>query len=542
METATTAQIAPKNKNLENRVLVFMPTGRDAKLVCAALGKVGIDTLICADSNEMANQTAIGAGAVLLAEEGLQNGTLERLSAALDAQPVWSDMPVVIFAGNGQHVEILIATVGTRFNATIVERPVRIPILVSAVKGALRARTRQYQSRDLLNQLEESDHQKDLFLATLSHELRTPLNSILGWLQLLNADEDGSQLNLKHALNVIERNARAQAEMISDILFVSRIITGKLVLNIETIDLIAVAQTAVESLRPSFEAKKIQMNNSFDASVSQIEGDADRLQQIFWNLLSNAIKFTPPRGQINLRINEKKSNIEIEVSDTGRGIKKEFLPFVFERFRQADSSYTRQVGGLGLGLAIVRHLVELHGGTIDVESAGENQGAIFTVTLPLASTDETSESRDGDLENSEIESKEMENENSLKRVRVLLVEDDEDSREMLRIVFEQSGLEVVDASSTAEALSLIEQTQPDILVSDIGLPGEDGYDLMRRVRKLAPEQGGLTPAVALTGYASIQDRDLALEAGYQKHLPKPVDIDKLLVFVKDLTADGDAEK
>ncbi len=531
---------AAKNDNMENRVLVFMPTGRDATLVSATLERAGIAAQICADSGELAGEIERGAGAVLLAEEGLRNGTLEKLTDTLDAQPIWSDIPIVMFAGSGQHVEILIATVGTRFNATIVERPIRIPILVSAVEGALRARARQYQSRDLLNQLEESDRQKDLFLATLSHELRTPLNSILGWLQLLNADEAGNQLNLKHALSVIERNARAQAEMISDILFVSRIITGKLALRCESVDIIAAAQTAVETLRPSFEAKHIQLNTSFDASISHIEGDADRLQQIFWNLLSNAIKFTPPRGQINLRVNGKKSKVEIEVSDSGRGIKAEFLPFVFERFRQADSSYTRQVGGLGLGLAIVRHLVEMHAGEIQVESAGEDKGATFTVNLPISRAAEEIESFSETAEENKIETEKNEIENALRRVRVLLVEDDEDSREMLRIVFEQSGLEVFDASSSAEALNLIEQIQPDVLISDIGLPGADGYELMRRVRQLAPEQGGETPAVALTGYASIQDRDLALDAGYQRHLPKPVDIDKLLVFVKDLTTEGDA--
>ena len=516
-----------ENKNLENRVLVLMPTGRDATLICATLGKVGIEAEPCADTEDLIAQINAGAGAILLAEEALQKNTLERLSENFDAQPVWSDLPVVLFAGNAQNAEILSATVGTRFNATIVERPIRIPMLISAVRGALRARERQYQSRNLFNQLEESDRQKDLFLATLSHELRTPLNSILGWLQLLNSDDSQNHIDAKHALKVIERNARAQAEMIADILFVSRIITGKLKLNSSPLDIVPVAQTAIETLRPSLEAKQINLQTFFDADTPPISGDADRLRQVFWNLLSNAVKFTPPNGTIRIRIESEKSNVKITVSDSGQGINRAFLPYVFERFRQADNSYTRQVGGLGLGLAIVRHLVELHDGEVSVESAGENQGATFTVCLPTVFKPEI------EPEPATV-APPVKSAEPPEGIRILLVEDDEDSREMLKIMFEQNGMHITGVESAAKAVELIQQMKPDVLISDIGLPNEDGYELIGKIRQLSPEKGGLTPAIALTGYVSLQDRSHAFNVGFQKHLSKPVDIDELLELVKGL--------
>ena len=523
-------QTTKVSKNLEERVLVFMPTGRDASLVCSTLQNSNISAQICDDAGKLNEEIAKGAGAVLLAEEALQNGTLEQLTESFNRQPIWSDIPVVLFASSGQHAETLLETVGTRFNATIVERPIRITMLISAVRGVLRARERQYQTRDLLNQLEQADHQKDLFLATLSHELRTPLNSMLGWIQLLRG-KTGKQIDFKYGLDVIERNAKAQSELISDILFVSQVITGKLILNTKTVDIISVVQAAIDIVHPSIEAKKIQLQTLFDSDASLIKGDPDRLQQVFLNLFSNAIKFTPENGRIEVRVKRTDSNVEVEMTDTGQGIKPEFLPFVFERFRQADNSYTRQVGGLGLGLAIVRHLVEMHGGIVAVESAGENKGATFKIMLPVIT-----EQKEKKLpqQNFAKQSVQPETESLLKGIRVLLVEDDKDSRDMLQIMFEQQGVEITAVDSAAAALSAIKQIQPDVLVSDVGLPGEDGYELISKIRQLPPEQGGAIPAVALTGYASLQDRARAFDVGYQEHLAKPVDIDKLLELVKKL--------
>ena len=517
-----------ENKELENRVLVLMPTGRDAALVCSSLEKADIKAQTCVDANDLEVKMSLGGGAILLAEEALKNGTLEHLVSSFNNHPVWSDIPVVIFAANALNSEKLSATVGTRLNATIVERPIRITMLISAVRGALRARERQYQTRDLLNQLEEADHQKDLFLATLSHELRTPLNSMLGWINLLRNNSE-EQLDLEHGLDVIERNARTQSKLISDILFVSRAVAGKLEIANDVVDISSVAQTAADTILPATEAKNIRLETSIEKDLKTIAGDADRLQQVFLNLLTNAVKFTPPEGQISISVKDDESYVEIEIADSGKGIKPEFLPFVFERFRQADNSYTRDVGGLGLGLAIVRHLVELHGGTVRAFSEGENKGASFTIKLPVAQKPEAHISSD-QTDSPQIYSSDK----MLKGVHVLLVEDDEDSREMLTVMFDQYAMKTTAVDSASAAFEAVQTVKPDILVSDVGLPGEDGYTLIRKIRQLAPERNGSIPAIALTGYASLQDRAQAIEAGYQEHLPKPVDLEILIEQIKNL--------
>ncbi len=527
-----------ESKNEEDRVLVLMPTGRDAALVCSTLEAADIFAQVCADFSELEENYFSGAGAVLIAEEALTDAVLEHFTESFNRQPVWSDVPVVVFANSGQNYENLLVRVGTRFNATIVERPIRITMLISAVRGALRAREKQYQTRDLLNRLEEADRQKDLFLATLSHELRTPLNSMLGWIQLLR-NHSNQGFDAQHALEVIERNAKAQSEIVSDILLVSRVITGKLELKTETIDLISVIRSAIAAIMPSVEAKKIDLQSSFAPNIGKIEGDDDRLHQVFLNILSNAVKFTPDGGRIDVRVTEKDSNVEAEISDNGKGINPEFLPFVFERFSQADNSLTRQIGGLGLGLAIARHLVELHGGTVGAKSEGETRGAVFTISLPSVTQQQppfaANRNQNGRFNRSE--SAEL-----LKGVRLLLVEDDEDSREMLETMFRQYDMKIAVAASAAEALQTIRQFQPHVLISDVGLPGEDGYELIRKIRLLPPEQCGAIPAVALTGYASLQDRALALAAGYQEHLSKPVDIEKLIELVKNLIARNKSAK
>ncbi len=517
------------NNGLENRVLVFMPTGRDAALVCATLEKADVSAQPCPDAKVLEKEIAAGAGAVLMAEEGLLNGTLEHLIETFNRQPVWSDLPVVLFAGNAQSSEKLLTTIDTRLNATIVERPIRVTMLISAVRGALRARQKQYQIRDLLNQLEQSDRQKDLFLATLSHELRTPLNSILGWTQLLRGNP--SAVDTKHGLEVIERNAKAQSEIISDILFVSRIITGKFTPNLQPIDLIPVIEEAVEVVLPSIESKNIRLNVFFDPKIKKIKGEHERLKQVFWNLLSNAVKFTPPHGRIDVSAFVNGSHIEIEISDSGMGIEPDFLPYIFERFSQADSSYTRKVGGLGLGLAIVHHLVEIHGGSVSVKSDGANKGTAFTIKLPVLTAQESNSAAN---ENSDVTAESKKSNEPPAGIRVLLVEDNDDSREMLAVLFAQLNLRVTAVASAAEALATLDQTVPDIIISDIGMPDEDGYALIRKIRQLPDEKGGNIPAIALTGYASLQDRALALKAGYQEHLSKPVDIDELFELVKNI--------
>ena len=517
----------------ENRVLILMPTGRDAELVRATLAGVGISAEACENPEKLLAAFSDSAGAVLVAEEAIEADALKEFIEALEDQPVWSDLPLIIFSSQGRNAEMLLETLGGRINVTIVERPIRVTMLISAVRGALRARERQYQARDLLLQLEEADRQKDLFLATLSHELRTPLNSILGWIQILRGREVDAEAT-KHALEVIERNAHSQSEMISDILFVSRIITGKLEIKREPIDIGTVVNLVVEAIEPSAAAKSIELSVVTDQyEPAPVEGDAERLQQVLLNLLTNAVKFTPDHGRIIVRLQSVGSNISVSVEDNGQGIDPTFLPYVFERFRQADNTYTRRIGGLGLGLAIVRHLVELHGGRASAHSEGKGRGSTFTVTLPTADAGRFARqpiaARDRGKPFPEIGKR-------LEGLTALLVEDDDDSREMLRLALTICGVKVVSVDSAADALAKLEEIRPDFLISDIGLPGQDGYDLIRKLRSRPPSEGGDIPAIALTGYVSVQDRDFALEAGYQEHLPKPVDTNKLIVLLAELVS------
>jgi signal transduction histidine kinase/CheY-like chemotaxis protein len=501
-----------------------MPTGRDGELVCSTLEKVGITAHGCRNAAELSERVADGCGAVLLAEEAVEDPAVSVFIKSLDDQPIWSDLPVILFSSHTRNAERLLETLGTRLNITIVERPIRITMLISAVRGALRARERQYQTRDLLLELEQADRQKDLFLATLSHELRTPLNSILGWIQILRTRQL-EPAEIERAIEVIERNAKGQSEMISDILFVSRIITGKLEIKREPLNIAEVIDGVVEMIRPSAEAKSLDLTVDADEyEPVPVEGDAERLQQVFLNLLTNAIKFTPDGGKIGISLRRVGSNVLIEISDTGQGINPQFVPYVFERFRQADSTYTRRIGGLGLGLAIVRHLVELHGGTVTAHSDGKDRGSRFTIRLPIADSRRFTPVTNGNF-STEIS---PELSSRVNGMNILLVEDDKDSRDMLEMVLSIYGVKVESAESAAEAVEKLKRLKPDVLVSDIGLPGEDGYDLIRHVRGLPPREGGETPAIALTGYVSVQDRKLALDAGFQDHIPKPVNPNILL--------------
>ena len=515
--------------------MVLMPTGRDAELVRRTLDGVGIDAAICPSFDKLLSGISAGVGAVLLAEEALRELPLGQLIETLEAQPVWSDLPVIVFSSQTRNAELLLEKLGGRINVTIVERPIRITMLISAVRGALRARQRQYQARDLLEQLEEADRQKDLFLATLSHELRTPLNSILGWIQILRRQAVDQQAR-DRALEVIERNALSQSEMISDILFVSRIITGKLEIKREPIDITEIVASAVDMIQPSASAKSIALNvDAKDYEPAPIEGDAERIRQVFLNLLTNATKFTPDGGSVVVRLKREESSVSITVEDNGQGINPQFLPYVFERFRQADSTYSRSIGGLGLGLAIVRHLVELHGGMVRAQSLGKDRGATFTVTLPIADAKRVAPAS---ISSKSPATQFADADGRLGGMIALVVEDDQDSRDMLTTALAICGVRVVSAESADEGLEKLRELKPDFLISDIGLPGEDGYDLIRKVRALSPSDGGGIPAIALTGYVSVQDRKLALRAGYQEHLPKPVDTNRLIELLQTMVPNG----
>ncbi len=387
-------------------------------------------------------------------------------------------------------------------------------------------------------QAELASRAKDQFLATVSHELRTPLGALLGWARILRAGNTDPETSAR-ALEAIERNANAQAQLIEDILDLSSIISGKLSLSVKTVDLSSIVQAAVDSVLPAAEGKGVKVRVKLGQDIGYIKGDPNRLQQVVWNLVSNAVKFTPRSGQVDVQVERVNSHVEIVVCDTGQGISSEFLPYVFEAFSQEDSSSTRKYSGLGLGLSIVRQLVELHGGTIQVYSAGEAQGASFKIILPVAAADVgTSEEVPG----KEAQRAATERPPALPRLlaglRVLAVDDVQDSREILGFILERAGAQVRLASSVKETLELVQAWKPDLIIADIAMPEEDGYALIRQVRALKPENGGLVPALALTGYASRQDQVQSIAAGFQAHLAKPVEPGELVAEAANLVAAG----
>ncbi len=378
---------------------------------------------------------------------------------------------------------------------------------------------------------EQANRTKDEFLATLSHELRTPLSAILGWSHLVRTGKlDEPQMT--RAFETIERNARAQSQLIDDLLDVSRIITGKLQIEPTPVDLSAVVEAAIDAVRPTLEAKEIQLETALAETTCLVSGDANRLQQIFWNLFSNAVKFTPQAGKVRVEVLRCAPRVQISVSDSGIGISEEFLPFIFDRFRQADGSSTRVHGGLGLGLAIVKHLVQLHQGTVEVESGGKDQGATFTVSLPLSSAKST-RSTDSSTKEKRKNGLPAAFSRVLEGLRILVVDDEEDSRDLLRAILTRCGGDVTCTASVSEALDVFKDYKPDLVVSDIGMPNEDGYALIRRLRSQRSRRARAVPILALTAYATNEDRLRALDAGFQKHLAKPLDPESLVRCVAE---------
>jgi signal transduction histidine kinase/CheY-like chemotaxis protein len=541
----------------DERVLVLAPTGRDASLTASYLASAGVGSEPCALMEELCRKFSEGAGAALVSEEALTPEALDRLLGSLARQPAWSDFPVVVLTSGGGSTPSAVAALKAldeAGNMTLVERPTRVLTLVSAVRSALRARRRQYEVRAHLTaeqrareersllleeavrareQAEEANRAKDVFLATLSHELRTPLTAVLGWARMLRAANVDEETAL-HGLQVIERNAESQHQLIQDLLDVSRIISGKLRLDVKQVALAGVIDAAVDSVNQAADAKSIGLDVKVEAGSDLVSGDPDRLQQVVWNLLSNAIKFTPKGGHVGVRVERHGSDVRIKVSDTGAGIAAEFLPHVFERFRQADGSTTRAHGGLGLGLAVVRHLVEQHGGTVEAVSAGEHRGSTFTVNLPISAVDARADEGARGGEGDDASRAPHDLKGLLKGVRVLVVDDHTDARELLAMVLSSAGASVSAAASAPDALEKFRREPPDVLVSDIGMPGEDGFSLVASVKALGPEGGGGIPAIALTAYATEEDRQRALAAGFAEHLPKPVEPAELVTAVAHL--------
>ncbi|MBA3539517.1 MAG: hybrid sensor histidine kinase/response regulator [Deltaproteobacteria bacterium] len=381
-------------------------------------------------------------------------------------------------------------------------------------------------------EIERISLMKDEFLATLSHELRTPLNAVLGWSEILlsraKADSD-----TRRGLETIARNARSQAQLIEDLLDMNRIVSGTIRLDVQRIDLAAIIEAALDSVQPSADAKSIVIRRTLDPKAGPVHGDPNRLQQVVWNLLTNAVKFTPKGGKIHVLVQRVNSHIEISVHDSGMGISEEFLPHLFERFRQADSSTTRRYGGLGLGLSIVKQLVELHGGSVTAQSDGVDHGATFIVTLPLRAV------RGDDVQEREhpttgrhpiLRAPEV----SLVGLTILVVDDELDARELVKSVLTDAGAEVFTASAADDALALVKAHRPDVIISDIGMPDRDGYQFMRDVRGLTALEGGKIPAIALTAFARSEDRTRAMLAGYQVHVSKPIEAMELVATIQSL--------
>lgn len=410
-------------------------------------------------------------------------------------------------------------------------------VMANDISGRKRAEEEREQllgkEQKAREEAEAANRAKDEFLATVSHELRAPLNAMLGWAQILRSTRVDEK-TLAHAIEIIERSARTQSRLIEDLLDTARIVSGRLRLDIQPVDLASIINNAVDVLRPASEGKEIEIELKLKAGREVITGDPDRLQQVVWNLLSNAIKFTPKGGRVEVRLERADPHVRITVSDTGKGISSEYLPFIFDRFNQAEDSGTRR-SGLGLGLSLVRHLVELHGGNVYAKSPGEGKGASFIINLPLRAVLPQS----GDGEPPVFGGAGALGAPSLEGVWVLVVDDEADARELVATLLHQCGAKVTPVGSAEEALAVITSSEngrrPDVVVSDVSMPEVDGYELMQRVRELAPEHGGRIPAVALTAYGRSIDRIRALSAGFQMHMPKPVEPAELATVVASLT-------
>ena len=400
----------------------------------------------------------------------------------------------------------------------------------------------QYEDEILLAKraAEEAARAKDEFLASVSHELRTPLTAVLGWARMLQTGKLDEAMAAR-ALDAIERNAQSQNQLIGDLLDFSRIISGKIRLDVGRVEPASVIAAAVDVMTPAADAKGIRLQSILDPRAGPVSGDPERLQQVMWNLLSNSVKFTPRGGRVQVRLSRVDSSVEITVSDTGQGIAPEFLPYVFERFRQADNTTTRRHTGLGLGMAITKHLVELHGGTVRAESPGEGLGATFVVRLPvmiLHTPDPALEGSAAHLAPTPDEARPQQPAARLDGIHVLVVDDERDALELLTTVLTQSGAVVTTAAGAAEALEKIQTAEPDLLVSDIEMANEDGYSLIRKVRVWEAERGRRIPAIALTAHARPSDRLRALADGFQIHMPKPVEPAELVLAIANLTDRG----
>ncbi|MDP9044453.1 MAG: ATP-binding protein [Pseudomonadota bacterium] len=560
----------------ERRVVVLAPQGRDAEVVLLVLKTAGYDGVSCITLTAFIERLNEGAAVGIITEETLAGDDLPALRLWMARQPPWSDFPLLVLATRqaGRRTPDARATLDSLGNVVLLERPLNAETLSSATRAAARSRARQYdtrfhlmeqqrihrenerlyaaesralreaaESRDAVlaaerrarEQAEQAGRTKDEFLATLSHELRTPLSAILGWVYVLKS-RPPSAADLAKGVDVIERNARAQARLIDELLDMSRIIAGNVALDQQPLDPCAVVESAMASIQPSADAKSLVLRRAIDASVGLVSADPHRLTQIIWNLLSNAVKFTPAGGSIEVAVRREHDQLAVEIRDSGEGVPADFLPFIFDRFRQADGSSARRHGGLGLGLSIVRNLVELHRGTIRAASDGPGKGTTLVLHLPLLPPDtqaaavppltapaDATPTAPGGPPAPELQG-----------AHVVVVDDELDSREMIGRILGERGARVRLAGSADEAVATVEAGPVDLLVSDIGMPGQDGHALLRRLRGL----GHLFPAIAVTAFARGEDARKALATGFAHHLAKPFEGPQLVALAISLIDGG----
>ncbi len=533
----------------EYRVALLTSTEADAQIAARVLQDAKVAFVPYATVDQLLDAIRGGLSAVVLPEELLTDEEANRLSKVLEQQPTWSNLPFIVLTPPASKARPVTAARARLPGALLIERPVRIENLLSAIRSGLESRRRQYATRDLLAEIqnaaaeravlqeaaersraaaEAANRMKDEFLAVLSHELRTPLNAILGWATLLRR-KALTEEQVVRAVESIERNSRLQAQLIDDLLDVSRVISGSLRMETQPVDLNGVVEEAIATVMPSGAAKDVRLERG-DWTSARVRGDSARLQQVVWNLLSNAIKFTEAGGRVRVDLRQHHAFAEVQVTDSGEGIESEMLPHVFERFWQADSTSTRTRGGLGLGLAIVKHLVQLHGGSVEAASAGRGQGATFTVRLPILAAG-VGAGVDADEKVSGPGQHVDDSTARLVGTTVLLVDDDAETLQVLSVALADSGAKVLTASSARRGLEVSSVAAPDVIVSDISMPQEDGYSFIRRLRSNTEAYLSRLPVIALSAHARQEDRDATRAAGFDAHLAKPVDPTELIQCV-----------
>jgi signal transduction histidine kinase/CheY-like chemotaxis protein len=502
-----------REARLEERVLVYTPSGRDAALASGVLAAAGLLCRTCATVEELCASIAEGAGTALVAEEALTGSAVTRVIDVLLRQPAWSDLPLLVFVATREGTTEShgpLHSVSQLGNVTLLERPIRKATLVSSLRAALRARRRQYEVRSLLVQLESRVRERDQFLAMLGHELRNPLGAILTTTELMSLRDAQS---FSKERSVIERQTRNLCRLVDDLLEVSRVTTGKITLQRAPIALAELLERAVAALRPAAQEGALELTLAVADPGLVVEGDSVRLEQVVNNLVTNALKYTPSGGRVRVSLAHESDDAVVRVADDGVGISPEVLPRVFDLFVQADGTLHRSQGGMGIGLTLVRSLVELHGGHVSASSEGEGRGSEFVVRLPVVAAAAPEPSAPGPVEAAEAAEP--------ARRRIVVVEDNADVREPLEVLLRELGHDVESAEDGARGVEQIVSTKPEIALVDIGLPILDGYDVARRVRE---RLGSSVLLVALTGYGQPEDRKRALKAGFDAHLTKPVQI------------------